>query len=41
VNGVAFSPDGQLLATADTAGYVRLWNPGESGMLARYVLVPR
>ena len=27
MNAVAFSPDGTLLATADTAGYVRLWNP--------------
>ena len=27
VNGVAFSPDGELLATGDQGGYVRLWNP--------------
>jgi hypothetical protein len=39
VNGVAFSPDGSLLASADADGIIQLWNPAtgqpspESGVL--------
>jgi WD domain, G-beta repeat len=36
VNGVAFSPYGQLLASADGNGTVRLWNP-ETGQAIRTI----
>ena len=37
MTGVAFSPDGKLLATADADGTVRVWNPpGGQAPLATY-----
>lgn len=35
VNGVAFSPDGGLLAGAGADGFVRMWNPATGGQIAR------
>ena len=38
LNGVAFSPDGKLLAAVDTAGYVRLWDPATQHAVGAPVL---